>query len=59
MLRLEVFFAPDQPPKIPDGFVCDRLQPGHWRILLDRQSQLLTQPIFQISQGWEIGQSQS
>lgn len=36
MLRLELFFASDYCPELPDDLVCERLEPGRWRLLLGR-----------------------
>ncbi len=35
LLRLELFFEPNQPPVLPPDLVCDCPTPGHWRIFLE------------------------
>ena len=35
MLRLELFFEPENPPVLPAQLTCDRRSPGHWRIFLE------------------------
>ncbi|MBN1284144.1 MAG: ABC transporter ATP-binding protein [Anaerolineae bacterium] len=35
-LRLELFFAPGAPPRLPDGFTPRRIEPGRWLVLLER-----------------------
>lgn len=35
MLRLELFFEPDNPPVLPPELTCDRRSPGHWRVFLE------------------------
>lgn len=50
MLRLELFFPPESPPEIPEGWVCDRLQPGHWRILLGRHQVERTLSLLDLNQ---------
>ncbi|GAB4376856.1 MAG: ABC transporter ATP-binding protein [Elainellaceae cyanobacterium] len=37
MLRLELFFEPDNPPALPAELTCDQPSPGHWRIFLEWQ----------------------
>jgi len=36
-LRLELFFAPDAPPWLPDDLMHHELQPGHWIALIERR----------------------
>ncbi len=36
-LRLELFFAPDVPPRLPAGLTPHELQPGHWIALIERR----------------------
>jgi ABC-2 type transport system ATP-binding protein len=35
-IRLELFFAPDSTPQLPEGLTVRALQPGHWMVLLRR-----------------------
>ena len=36
-LRLEIFFAPQSPPRLPAGLVYQVVQPGRWLVYLERQ----------------------
>jgi ABC-2 type transport system ATP-binding protein len=36
-LRLELFFTPDQPPRLPDGLTPFALDVGRWLVYVDRQ----------------------
>jgi hypothetical protein len=42
MLRLELFFSPDNPPTLPRGLTFIPLQTGHWRVLLEWNQVTLT-----------------
>lgn len=35
ILRLELFFEPDNPPTLPPELVCDCHSSGHWRVFLE------------------------
>lgn len=35
-LRLELFFAPDEPPELPSALTCLALDAGRWLVYLDR-----------------------
>jgi ABC-type multidrug transport system ATPase subunit len=35
-MRLELFFSPDNPPRLPEGMPRRELEPGRWFILLER-----------------------
>jgi ABC-2 type transport system ATP-binding protein len=35
LLRLELFFEPDNPPVLPAELTCDQPAPGHWCIFLE------------------------
>lgn len=35
MLRLELFFEPDNPPILPTQLTYNQSSPGHWRIFLE------------------------
>jgi len=39
-LRLELFFTPDRPPRLPDDLPRHELEPGRWLVLLDKQRML-------------------
>lgn len=36
-LRLELFFAPERPPRLPADLASRQLEPGRWLVLIDRQ----------------------
>jgi len=36
-LRLELFFRPDEPPRMPEGLAYHELQPGRWLAWIDRE----------------------
>lgn len=40
-LRLEIIFAPESPPVLPDGAVQHELAPGRWQILIEREQAAL------------------
>ncbi|NJM72402.1 MAG: ABC transporter ATP-binding protein [Scytonema sp. RU_4_4] len=42
MLRLELFFSPENPPTLPPGLTFVPLQAGHWRVLLEWNQVTLT-----------------
>jgi ABC-type multidrug transport system ATPase subunit len=37
MLRLELFFSPENPPTLPSDLTYHSLEPGHWQVLLQWQ----------------------